>query len=205
MIRVDIAVEGPTEEAFVKKILHDYLLVEKGIFVQPFPLDGNITIQRVASDMANFSWSFDFVTSLVDFYGFKDKGKKTIEELKRNISDEVVKKIRRSNLDQRRIFPYIQQYEFEGLLFSDVESFRPIPEVDEECLEKLGQVRQQFETPEHINDNPVTAPSKRIAALIPIYNKVLHGPLVAGETGLDRIRNECPRFNGWLSHLESLD
>ena len=203
MTRVAIAVEGSTEEAFVKRLLRDYL-AEKGIFVQPFPLGGNITIQRVASDMANFSWSFDFVTSLVDFYGFKDKGKKTIEELKRNISDEVVKKIRRSNLDQRRIFPYIQQYEFEGLLFSDVESFRPIPGVDEECLEKLGQVRQQFETPEHINDNSTTAPSKRIEALIPTYNKVLHGPLVAGETGLDSMRNECPRFNGWLSRLESL-
>ena len=204
MTRVAIAVEGSTEEAFVKRLLVDYL-AEKGIFVQPFPLGGNITIQRVASDMANFSWSFDFVTSLVDFYGFKDKGKKTIEELKRDIFDEVVKKIRRSNLDQRRIFPYIQRYEFEGLLFSDVESFRTVPGVDEECLEKLGQVRQQFETPEQINDNSVTAPSKRIEALIPIYNKFLHGPLVAGETGLDSIRNECPRFNGWLSRLESLD
>ena len=203
MTRVAIAVEGLTEEAFVKRLLVGYL-EEKGIFVQPFPLDGNITVQRLASDMANFSWSFDFVTSLVDFYGFKDKGKKTIEELKRDIFDEVVKKIRRSNLDQRRIFPYIQRYEFEGLLFSDVESFRPIPEVDEECLEKLGQIRQQFETPEHINDNPTTAPSKRIEALIPTYDKRLHGELVANETGLDRIRNECPRFNEWLSRLESL-
>ncbi len=203
MTRVAISVEGPTEEAFVKRLLVDYL-AEKGIFVQPFPLHGNITVQRLASDMARLFWNHDFVTSLVDFYGFKNKGEKTIEELKRNISDEVVRKIDRSSLDQRRIFPYIQQYEFEGLLFSDVESFRPIPEVDEECLEKLGQIRQQFETPEHINDNSTTAPSKRIAALIPTYDKRLHGPLVAGETGLDRIRNECPRFNEWLNRLESL-
>ena len=203
MTRVAISVEGSTEEAFVKALLVDYL-AEKGIFVQPFLLGGRITVQRVASDMANLFWSFDFVTSMVDFYGFKDKGKKTIEELKENISDEVVKKIHRSGLDQRRIFPYIQQYEFEGLLFSNVESFRPIPEVDEECLANLGQVCQQFETPEHINDSPTTAPSKRIEALIPTYNKRLHGPLVAGETGLDRIRNECPRFNGWLTRLESL-
>ena len=51
----------------------------------------------------------------------------------------------------------------------------------------------------------MTPPSKRIKALIPKYNKVLHGPLAAGETGLDSMRNECPRFNGWLSRLESLD
>lgn len=106
MTRVAISVEGSTEEAFVKRILHN-CLAEKGIFVQPFPLNGNITVQRLALDMANFLWSFDFVTSLVDFYGFRDKGEKTIEELEENISDEVVKKIHRSNLDQRRIFPYI--------------------------------------------------------------------------------------------------
>ena len=144
------------------------------------------------------------MTSLVDFYGFRDKGEKTIEELEKDIFNEVAKKIRRGSWDQRRIFPYIQQYEFEGLLFSNVESFRPVPGVDEECLTRLGQIRQQFETPEHVNDDSATAPSKRIKALIPKYNKVLHGPLVAGETGLNKIRNECPRFNGWLSHLESL-
>ncbi len=202
MTRVAISVEGSTEEAFVKRLLIGYL-AEKGIFVQPFPLNGNITVQRLALDMANFFWSFDFVTSLVDFYGFRDKGEKTIEELEKDISETIDKRIGRS-WDQRRIFPYIQQYEFEGLLFSDVESFRPVPGVDEECLTSLGQIRQQFETPEHINDNSTTAPSKRIKALIPKYNKVLHGLLVAGETGLDRIRNECPRFNGWLTRLESL-
>lgn len=201
MTRVAISVEGPTEEAFVKRLFVDYL-AEKGIFVQPFPLHGNITVQRLASDMARLFWNHDFVTSLVDFYGFRDKGEKTIEELEENISEVIDKRINRS-WDQRRIFPYIQQYEFEGLLFSNVESFGPIPGVDEECLANLGQVRQQFE-PEHINDSPTTAPSKRIKALLPRYNKVLHGPLVAEETGLDRIRNECPRFNGWLTRLESL-
>ena len=203
MTRVAISVEGSTEEAFVKTLLVDYL-AEKGIFVQPFLLGGRITVQRVASDMARLFWNHDFVTSLVDFYGFEDKREKTIEELKKDISDEVVRKIDRSSLDQRRIFPYIQQYEFEGLLFSKVESFRPVPGVDEECLEKLGQIRRQFETPEDINDSATTAPSKRITTLIPTYSKVLHGPLVAGETGLDSMRNECPRFNDWLNRLESL-
>ncbi len=203
MTRVAISVEGSTEEAFVKTLLVDYL-AEKGIFVQPFLLGGRITVQRVASDMARLFWNHDFVTSLVDFYGFEDKREKTIEELKKDISDEVVRKIDRSSLDQRRIFPYIQQYEFEGLLFSKVESFRPVPGVDEECLTRLGQIRRQFETPEDINDSATTAPSKRITRLIPTYSKVLHGLLVAGETGLDSLRNECPRFNDWLNRLESL-
>lgn len=202
MTRVAISVEGGTEEAFVKRLLGGYL-EEKSIFVQPFPLHGNITVQRLASDMARLFWDYDFVTSLVDFYGFRDKGERTIKELEENISETIDKRIGRS-WDQRTIFPYIQQHEFEGLLFSNVDGFRPVPGVDEECLTGLGQIRQQFETPEHINDNSTTAPSKRIKALLPRYNKVLHGLLVAEETGLDEIRNECPRFNGWLNHLESL-
>ena len=77
MTRVAISVEGSTEEAFVKTLLVDYL-AEKGIFVQPFLLGGRITVQRVASDMARLFWNHDFVTSLVDFYGFEDKREKPL-------------------------------------------------------------------------------------------------------------------------------
>ena len=66
-------------------------------------------------------------------------------------------------------------------------------------------IRGQFETPEDINDNPETAPSKRIAGAIPRYNKRLHGPLLTKEISLEIIRDECPRFNDWMTRLESLN
>lgn len=71
-------------------------------------------------------------------------------------------------------------------------------------LTELAAIRSEFPTPEDINDDPATAPSKRIGRLIPHYRKRLHGPLIADEIGVDTIRNECARFDVWLRRLESL-
>ena len=160
-------------------------------------------MERLASDMALEYRNFDFVTSLVDFYGFRGKGDATLGDLEQCISEAIDQKIGRS-WDQSRVFPYIQQYEFEALLFSDVAAFEDVIYVPEESVAELQRVRRRFDTPEDINDSKETAPSKRILALIPRYNKRVHGPLIAETTGLNTIRSECPRFNAWLERLESL-
>ncbi len=58
--------------------------------------------------------------------------------------------------------------------------------------------------PEDINDSQQTAPSKRILAAMPGYQKTLHGPVIAGDFGLDAMRAECPHFSQWLEKIESL-
>ena len=101
-----------------------------------------------------------------------------------------------------RCFPYVQVHEFEGLLFSDVDAFDTVsPNVP---VAALRSIRAQFPTPEDINDNWDTAPSRRVKKLIRDYQKRLHGPLVAEQIGLERMRHECPRFDAWLCRLESL-
>jgi hypothetical protein len=102
-----------------------------------------------------------------------------------------------------RFVPFVVMHEFEGLLFSDCAAFskgigRPILEPH------FKSIRDQFATPEEINDSPVTAPSKRVEALVPGYQKPFLGVLAALEIGLAAIRAECPHFNHWLSKLESL-
>ena len=205
MIRLAISVEGPTEEEFVNKLIVGHLRF-KGIETRPVSLGGNITVARLAREMVNLFWQrYHFVTSLVDFYGFRDKDDRTICQLEQGVFDEVDQLIGRS-WDQRAVFPYIQRHEFEGLLFSDVESFSTlgVAEIDEACLGSLRRIIEHVQTPEDINDDRATAPSKRIGALIPRYRKRLHGPLVAEATGLERIRAECPRFAGWVRRLEAL-
>jgi hypothetical protein len=199
-----ISVEGPTEEEFVNKLIVRHLRA-KGVETQPVSIGGNITVSKLAQEMVNLYWRYDFTTSLVDFYGFRGKERQTRRQIQDAVFDEVNRLIRRS-WDQRRVFPYIQRHEFEGLIFSDVDGFSGlgIAGVDDRCLQQLRRVRDAFKTPEDINDNHATAPSKRIQTLIPRYSKLLHGPLVAEAAGLDRIRAECPRFNTWLTHLESL-
>ncbi len=153
--------------------------------------------------MAGWYWNFDVVTSLVDFYGFRDKGGRTVDELEKHLNREIQSRVRR-NWDRRKVIPYVQKYEFKGLLFSDVTAFGSVIGAPGESIAQLESMRSQFATPEDINDNSKTAPSKRIAGVIPKYRKVVDGRLLAEDIGLTAIRTACPRFNGWMAHLESL-
>ena len=214
MIRVAISVEGDTEEEFVKKVLAEYLW-DNGVNPTPIIIGrardkpkngGNVSADRIAPEMIHLLKSFEYVTSLVDFYGFNDKGSMNREELEQHIHEQVDEKID-SSWNQTLVFPYVQKHEFEGLLFSDMDAFEraiQVLGVTRETIEKLRNIRKQFQTPEDINDDPETAPSKRIQKLIPRYNKKVHGPLIAAETGLDVIRAECPLFDDWVTRLESL-
>ena len=205
MIRLAISVEGQTEEEFVNRVLADHLR-PNGVEPQPVLLGGrggNVTVERLAREMARLHWSFGFVTSLVDFYGFRDKGRATVDELEKIIDEKVNDNIGHS-WDQSRVFAYVQQHEFEGLLFSDVRAFAGLIDAPGSAVATMQAIRSQFPTPEDINDSSDTAPSKRIAALIPRYQKVVDGSVLAAEIGLDAIRAECPRFNAWLTRLESL-
>ena len=206
MIRVAIAVEGRTEEEFVKNVLADHLRTRG---VEPTPVllgrrGGNVTVERLASEMAKLHWAFDRVTSIVDFYGFRGKGGASREELEKRIHDQVDRNIGRS-YDQSRVFPYVQQYEFEGLLFADVTVFGKFLDHPPDLVEKLRAIRSKFETPEDINDGVTTHPSRRIEDLMPTYQKPVDGPLLAGRMGLSTIRAECPRFNQWVTRMEALD
>lgn len=64
-------------------------------------------------------------------------------------------------------------------------------------------MRDKFPTPEDINDDPVTAPSKRVLAAYPQYRKVLHGTMAAQAVGLENMRRACPHFRDWLERLEA--
>ncbi len=104
----------------------------------------------------------------------------------------------------KKIIPYVQRHEFEGLLFSDVSVFTGLIEAPDGSVRALQDIRSQFQTPEDINDNSDTAPSKRIKQVVPRYYKNVDGPRLAMRIGLDAIRAECPRFNNWVTNLESL-
>ena len=99
------------------------------------------------------------LTSLVDFYGFSDKGDRTVEMLEERLMQEICAR----NPDGRRVFPYVQKHEFDGLLLSDTTAFGAVLDLADHSVETLAAVRRQFATPEDINDDPNGAPGKRIA------------------------------------------
>ena len=210
MMRVAISVEGQTEEEFVKQVLAPHL---RDSGVETFPVvigagrrgsrGGNVSMPRLAGDMARLFRNFDAVSSLVDFYGFRGKGEMSIDELEQQLADEIKDKLGglwRSD----RVLAYAQRHEFEGLLFSNVDAFANSINATEQAVMGLRSIRAGFATPEDINDDQETAPSKRIGAVLRRYHKVRDGLLVAQTMGMDVMLAECPRFSGWVQKLESL-
>jgi hypothetical protein len=197
MVRVGISVEGPTEERFIKAVLAPYLAA-KDICITPISMGGDVNVDRVKSELKNIGFSFDYVTTLYDFYGFKKKfegdNKASLEQ---HIFDVVHESIK------PKLIPYIQMYEFEGLLFS-------CPEGMERGLNETGvkewcqSILDSFDhDPEKINNSIDTAPSKRLEKETG-YRKTTHGPNIAKEIGIEKIREMCAGFNDWLTKLEAL-
>jgi hypothetical protein len=103
-----------------------------------------------------------------------------------------------------QFIPYIQQHEFEALLFSDPSAFDAAMPGERSIVGPLTQIRDQFASPEDIDNGPATAPSKRIAALWRAYQKPIDGLLIAQRIGLPAMRRECPGFHRCASALEAL-
>lgn len=204
MIRLAVVVEGQTEREFVTQVLADHLWTHG---VDPRPVmtgrtGGDVTVPRLASEMTKLTRSFDYVTSLVDYYGFRGKGSDSPDELEARISSQVAALSRASA--RRVAYPYVQVHEFEGLLFSDVNAFAHVRHLPKGAVESLQSIRSRFPTPEDINDDRATAPSKRIIQEVPAYDKRRDGPQLVAAIGLDTIRKACPRFGRWMTWMESL-
>ena len=104
-----------------------------------------------------------------------------------------------------RFIPHIQPYEFEGLLFSDLDALVTVEPNWQKCLVELQAVRAEFDTPEHINNSFETKPSKRLENILdPKYKKTRHGPLIAESIGLNNIEAECLHFKTWIDRLRGL-
>ena len=107
-----------------------------------------------------------------------------------------------AGFDSSRFIPFVTMHEFEALLFSDCERFA-LGIGKPELTGALQAIRDAFSNPEEIDDSPDTAPSKRVVAHIPGYQKPLMGTLAALAIGLDAMRAECPHFDAWLKRLET--
>lgn len=197
MVRIGISVEGPTEERFIKKVLEPYLL-RKNVFITPISLGGDVSISRASKELKKIANSFDYVTTLYDFYGFRSRlagEDKTALEVR--LLDSVPAGV------QKKLIPYIQMYEFEGLLFSCPESMERA--LNECGVKNWGQsILDQFNgNPETINNSTETAPSKRLLKNTK-YRKTIHGPNIAEEIGIPKIRQVCAGFHEWLCKIENL-
>lgn len=216
MKRLIIVCEGPTEQEFCQTVLSPYFY-RKNIVVETPTIKhscGGIvawgTLKKQIIQHLNEAGVI--VTMLIDFYRIKDsfhypgwikakllepvqaKMEFLFQEMKLNIQENL----------RDRFIPYIQLYEFEGLLFSDISAFKNNFS-DKECdFQAIESAIRSFSTPEEINNGPNTAPSVRLKNAITGYEKDLYGAFLADDIGLSTIRERCPLFNQWIERLESI-
>ena len=207
--------EGPTEESFINNILTPYLL-EVGIYSRPIICMTKRTKTRKhkggVSDYRKIRTELSIlckqhknetVTTMFDYYGFPTNVP-TVEGRFRSIYEKVscVERVIETDIDAPNLFFNLTLHEFEGLLFSNTSAFSSIADAD--AVAQLQTIREQFTTPEHINDSVDSAPSKRIKNLIPGYAKVRDGTIVSTRIGVESIISECEHFREWVSKIRMI-
>ena len=107
------------------------------------------------------------------------------------------------NINHPRFLPFLTLHEFEAFLFVSPEKIEQrFPGL--EIMNEIKKIRDNFSSPEEINDGQNTHPSARIKLLINKYKKVVDGIIIAEKIGLEKIRDKCCHFNQWLEQLEQL-
>ena len=211
-------VEGQTEETFIRDVLNPYL-ESKNIFLTPKIITtkrvkkgpdfkGGITdYQKVKKEVRLLlgDTSVVAVTTMIDYYGLPNDfpGVSSNEETNcysrvRYVEDKFLEDISHS-----KFVPFLTLHEFEAYLFvSPAKIANTFP--DENTEGSFTRIRDEFATPEEINERNSTHPSARIRDILPSFRKAIHGPMIARRIGLELIKEECSHFNDWISTLESL-
>jgi hypothetical protein len=220
MTRISIIVEGQTEIGFVDNVLCP-IFSEKGKYLYPHMLGepgkkGSVReFVRAEKEFLNLLKDDRslYLTTMFDFYAMPNSWpgreiavKAPFKDKKRIVEDAIKETICRkmgSSFDRRRFLPYIQMHEFEALLYTDPEAF-DLEFPNRGYSSEIRSIRDQFNTPEEIDDDPSTAPSKRIVSIIPNYKKSSHGINIALRIGVEAMKSACPLFAAWLNSLESL-
>jgi hypothetical protein len=223
MIRVYVICEGPTEETFIRDVIAP-LLAPQNIFLTARLIatskghkGGVLRYERVRCFVINSLKEDDnaVITTFFDLYalhncfpGFEGCQKITdvyqkVNHLEKAFKDDIAQN---NSSFAQRFLPYIQPYEFEGLLFTDIEKLTGIEPSWKSAATKLNSVRSAFASPEHINDGFETKPSARLQKHLssPSYHKILHGILAIESIGIDPLLTECQHFQQWYYQLNNL-
>lgn len=230
MVNLRVYVEGWGEYRFVQDLLVAHLQAF-GVFVQASRI-GHLTgkprlgignwegehgtgreLQRALLQSSS-RYSL-YVTTMVDYYALPR------DWPNRENSSELPKPDRSSRVesgmykymrellgnDERitRFVPYVSLHEFEALLLSKPEALLAFFPGEEAAVQKL---RDDVSTlaPEHVDDDPCFAPSKRIIRFLPGYASQKSAAAIHAlrAIGMEHLRQACPHFGQWLGRLEAL-
>ncbi len=225
MKRLNLTVEGQTEQTFAVNVLQPHLAQFNVMVVRPrltglharrkgrIPTGGLLnTFRHSLGDIrrwmsedkspdARFSMMVDLYSLPTDFPGYQE----AIELADPYKRAAYLEEALASELADARFIPYLQVHEFEALVLADPDSFCDWFDGIDNQVANLKTECAHFQTPERINDGQETHPKARIKKHIEDYDENVDGPALAEAVGLTAIKKQCPHFAEWLTTLEQLD
>lgn len=215
MSRLHLLVEGQTEEAVAEQVLFPLLegrglWVSKSILTTKRPAAGGkhrggvSTWSKIEREVRILlgDTSLDRLTTMIDFYGLPadapghgDRPDADPYARVRHVEGAIG-----AAIGDVRFRPHLMLHETEAWVLAAGTAVarragRPA------LAGELAAVVARCGGPELVDDGPGTAPSKRLAAVWPAYDKVVDGPAIIDDAGLDHILGECPHAREWIDSL----
>jgi len=216
--KILILVEGQTEEGFINRVLAPYFHTRE-IFITPTIIKtkkeirgpdhkgGVNSYNQVKRDLRPLfnDTSVDVVTTMIDYYALPGDFPGYDQRPHGNCYDRVefLENQFGADINQKTFLPYLQLHEFEALVFAS-ETKLSTAFIDEPSkLAQVSAINNTFASPEEINEDPKTAPSRRLKNIFPNYQKTYHSQLILSQVNIEDLRTKCPHFNSWVTKLES--
>ena len=212
MKQVLIYCEGQTEEGFINNVLQPYFS-PMGIYVTPIihktkrtptaAYKGGVSrFEAIRKELKMLCHNPTvIVTTMFDYYQMpSDTPEIDSKEADIYKRMEIIEEAVNQDIGASNLMFNLMLHEFETLLYSYPKAFLLIEK--ESVVEAIQKIRDEFPTPEHINNSVETAPSKRILHLIPNYSKTRQGVMIAKNIGIDQIMAECKHFAAWIDKIK---
>ena len=194
MKRVLILVEGQTEETFVRDVLNPHLhpkgktlvstlVVTKRVKDGPNFKGGITNFAKLEGDLRRLfrDTNAAAITTMIDYYGlptdFPGLGSRPSGTPAERVAH--VEAAFAERINEPRFIPYVALHEFEALVFASLDQSGWVFDDARVLGILLGELAQAGGA-ELINENPTTAPSRRIKNAYPGYQKVLQGTMAVG-------------------------
>ena len=220
---LNVLCEGQTEDRFANVVLKNYLK-DFGIIVKHTILvtnkrknirGGILNYQKAKNDLellirqhSKKTSEEHFFTTMFDLYALPDDFPGYADAMKITDCYEKVKRLEQNfaeSIPSRNFIPYIQLHEFEALVFCGLTYLLiDYPDMTKQVAHLQKIIEKYDNNTEKIDDNPQTAPSKRIIKEFEQfhhYDKPKSGLFVTNKVGIEGLKDRCPHFKEWIEKL----
>jgi len=227
-MRICVFVEGPSERQFLDAIVKPYLYSKNPNVSSLWAVDikgvgkyeahkytklSRIIRTQICSD------NTAIYTTLFDYYAFpKDSipnfefkkysnPYKMVEKREAAFKEAILAEDKLASFSGKVEFhPFLMLHEYETFMYCDLEQLIHLRGSSDSVIKKLKNDVADFDNVELINESAQTAPSKRIAGVIPSYNyqKTTNSLNVMNAIGIDEMLKQCLHFRKWIEWMCSL-